>query len=151
MVLLLMTIPIAATHIACAPHSLASPTLFQAFHLPDNALTDDDAFRHLVVLLSQRPSMVDLFCPSNNDDNGSGKKPLPPAPPDGASTGDPTSDATFGELSTDTPTSKNALSMAISKTPPKTAVALEHLDRKWMGIFNKFLADREEEDVVSRL
>jgi hypothetical protein len=139
------TTPIAAAHIARAPHSLASPTLFQAFHLPDNVSTDNDASQRSVVLLSQRPPTVDPFCPSDNN-NGGGKESLPPAPPNGASTGGPTPDAMFGGSSTDTPTSHNALSMAIKNTPPKTAITLDRLDRKWMGIFHKFLANWEEQE-----
>ncbi len=139
------TTPIAAAYIAHAPHSLASPTSFQAFRLPDDVSTDDKASQHLVVLLSQRPPRVDPFHPSDDDDGGS-KESLPPAPPDGASTGGPIPDAMFGGSSTDTPTPDNALSMAIKNTPPETAVALDHLDRKWMGIFHKFLANREEQE-----
>jgi hypothetical protein len=137
--------PIAAAHIAHAPHSLASPTSFQAFRLPDNVSTDHNASQRLVVLLSQPPPTVDPFRSSDNN-NGGGKESLPPAPPDCASTGGPTPDAMFGGSSTDTPTSDNALSMAIKNTPPKTAIALDHLNCKWMGIFHKFLADREEQE-----
>ncbi len=142
------TTPIAAAHVpmqARAPHSLASPTSFQAFHLPDDVSTDKDASQHLVVLLSPCPPTVDPIPPSDNNDGG-GKEPLPLDPPDGDPTGGPTPDATFGGSPTNTPASNNALSMAITKTPPKTAIALDHLDHKWMGILHKFLADREEQE-----
>jgi hypothetical protein len=145
------TNPIAATHVptqACAFQSLASPTSFQGFRHPDDVLTDNDASQRSVILLSQCPPTVDSVRPSHNNDGG-GKGPLPTVPPDGDPTGGPTPDATIGSSFANIPlatgTSDNALSTAIQKTPSKTAIALDHLDRKWTGLFQQLLAKQREQ------
>jgi hypothetical protein len=130
------TTPIAAAHMptqARASQSLASPTSFQGFRHPDDVLTDNGTSQRSVILLSQRPPTVDSVFPSN-DNNGSSKGPLPTVPPNGDPTGGPTPDATIGGSFADIPpatgTSDNALSTAIQKTPPGTAIMLDHLDCK---------------------
>jgi hypothetical protein len=92
--------------------------------------------------------MVDSVRPSADNDS-SGKGPPPTVPPDGDPTGGPTPDAMIGGLFANIPpttgTSNDALSTAIQKTPPKTAITLDHLGCKWMGLFQQFLAKWREQ------